>query len=346
MFFLENAYLEDVQPTNMGLEGLEGALIITNECDEMWYNLREKMMKLEHTAIVNEDAYLLQEGKASFMDNVKKIFEKMKKAVEELFRRFMDWVMRFVATDKKLVERLSSARGGKSVKIKGYKYDGLQAVGEVLLGSTTLADKITAKTDEEVSAESIYSALATELKVEGKVTSSSEFIKALNIKIQGAESKFEFDIDRDVVINVLKTAKDEIAKAKRAKSAVQAMLNNGVKGAAHAGKAINKAGEFEAYKAGEDKNKVREASRNQDRELNKEIKVMRETGKTLVQAYGAYIKGLQGQRSQARAAVPGLLSAKNASTQGQDTTDEVEVKSDKKETSINSESFVGILGQF
>ena len=134
MFFNENLYLEgadEVTATPMtddeiaeacesaqgkGESFTEGAQFYTTYLegmsilDEQYYNLREKVMQVEHVAamknvhgLVSESETLISEGVDGFVDGVKKIFTKMKNLVINLFNKFVDFIMGF--TTRKQLEK-------------------------------------------------------------------------------------------------------------------------------------------------------------------------------------------------------------------------------------------------
>lgn len=334
MFFLENDYLlEEVEPTNMGLDGLEGAYILHAECDEMWYNLREKMMKLEHTAIMTEDADLLLEGKSSFVENVKKLFQKMKQAIEEMFRKFMEWVSRLFTNDKKLVERLKE-KGLQSVKINGFKYTGLNDFSTRLMNARQMLDAALTNM-AEYNGKKPVTVVAKMLGVSGTVTSDSELVAAVKEKIQGSKERADIEVTRKDAAAILKTAKDDIARAEKVKKSLQAALDSAIKAMQSTGQANIHADEFEKHVSNKKEETIKKASDKASDKLGKRVGIAKDISRTLISGYGAYIAALKDRRSQTRAAAAKLVNGKAEPA-----------KKAKKEDSVQTESFTGILGLF
>lgn len=334
MFFLENEYLleeEEVQPTNLGLDGLEGALLAVSECDETWFNLREKMMKLEHTAIVTEDAMLLEEGKKSFLDNVKNMFQALKQKVEELFKKFMDWISRFVGTDKQLVERLKKANGAQSATVKGYSFKGLAAFGDKIASSAASVNSFTLTGQENEQ----YTAVLSKIGGSKQVSSPSEFTKALREIAFGSAEKGEQPMAKAEVVSILEKAKDDIAKAKRVKSGIQKFLDASIKSDNARETKLNTRTSLDATMDGVEAKQVNKDAKAAGKESGKNAGARRAIAKNFVIAYGVYIEGLKTQRLQARAAVGQLLGGGSK----EETPKEEEAKNE-------SALFTGILGQF
>ena len=336
MFFLENDYLlEEVEPTNMGLDGLEGAFILHAECDEMWYNLREKMMKLEHTAIVTENADLLLEGKSSFVENVKKLLQRMKQAVEELFRKFMEWVSRLFNNDKKLVERLKEKGVLQQATIKGFAYTNLVAFGDRLMNARDMVTRATQKM-KDFKGQKPITEVAKMLGISGSITSDSELVSAIKEHIQGAKERSEVTIKRADAGKILAKAKDEIARAEKVKKSLQAALDSTIKGMEANGKVDIHADEVEKYASGKKDETIKKASAKSSDSLAKQVSIAKEISRSLITGYGAYISGLKDRRSQYRAAASKMINK----------TAKPEEKASEKEVKTNNESFTGILGLF
>lgn len=340
MFFLESEYLEtlteSVEPTDMGLEGLEGALIAVSECDEQYFNLREKMMKLEHLAIVNEDMELLQEGKASFGENVKNILAKLKRMIEELYRKFIDWITKTFGSDKKFVERFGEGEHfASSTQLQGYSFAGvagfdgkLAAAGKrAFVGVTTNGIEMVAR-DLGVTAES-----------------KSELTKAVKEYLYGGKEKSNQTLKAAQCLDILKTAKKDMDDAKKAKETVQRSLDNLIK----AMKGSDLKGTFQtdgvdndgiqqfkstSSKASDD---VKEKHNGKDGSGAKFITSRKEAATAMATAYGAYIDALKERRNQARVALGMMMKTKAKADR--------EAKRAEKEASKN-ESFFGILGEF
>lgn len=131
MFFNEshNYNKIDVQPTNLGITGdAAGAYRIIAESAEEWYTLREKMMRLEHTAIVTEDAMLLEAGVNDFIGKIVAFFKKVWAKIKELWQKFMVFFNQYTMNAKKFITKYEKVIRNKSYsgfKFKGYTFKGL-----------------------------------------------------------------------------------------------------------------------------------------------------------------------------------------------------------------------------
>lgn len=122
MFFNEDLYLEDAEMTQDEIEEAAEEAIADAEAsgeepvsegymlyeeglnfeiafNESYYNLREKMMNIEHIAslkeasgLVSESEMILQEAENSFMNKLKELFGKVKEKITALFNKFVNFV--------------------------------------------------------------------------------------------------------------------------------------------------------------------------------------------------------------------------------------------------------------
>lgn len=155
MFFNENLYFEDAPATEMtddmveeacasaqkeaendpeatpvqeGMSLYAMALEEMSTLNESYYNLREKMMNIEHIAslkkergLVSESNMILQESASSFLEKVKDLFKKMGNKIKELFNRFVNFVTGIFVTNKDIFNVDGSTawdRNGANFKLK------------------------------------------------------------------------------------------------------------------------------------------------------------------------------------------------------------------------------------
>lgn len=132
------------------------------ESDAEFFNLQEKMMKLEHCAIVTENAMLLEEGKENFG---KKILEKMKnmwEKVKAFLRKVKEWFLNIVQNDKKFL-----AKHGDALKKAG-SIDFEYGVGAITAGNvpalvSDMANRVKSGVDNESNKGSVKDLAAQKL---------------------------------------------------------------------------------------------------------------------------------------------------------------------------------------
>jgi hypothetical protein len=129
MFFNESVEYGStlsVQPSETGLTpDLAGVYRMIAESTEDWYNLREKMMRVEHVSIIREDAALLQEGAKDFFGKISGIFKKMLAKIKEIWQKFTVWISNAVMNDKDFVKKYEKVLRNKSFagfETKGKKW--------------------------------------------------------------------------------------------------------------------------------------------------------------------------------------------------------------------------------
>lgn len=123
MFFNESREMHSsaVQATNNGYTpDMDGMRRIISESTEEWYNLREKMMRCEHTSIIKEDTLLLEAGVKGFFAGIAKWFKDMLARVKEYFNKFLAWLDGKIKSDVEFVRKYE----GKVTVPKGFKYKG------------------------------------------------------------------------------------------------------------------------------------------------------------------------------------------------------------------------------
>lgn len=136
------AVSEDFNFYSESLEWLEGA-------NEYWYNLREKMMNIEHVASIketqglySESAAIMNEGFGGFVDKVKSFFEKVKNFIVKLFQKFVNFVSSlFVSTKDVLNINASEAWNHSRMGGKKFKVKVLNIEPKVMLQAPQLATK-------------------------------------------------------------------------------------------------------------------------------------------------------------------------------------------------------------
>lgn len=352
MFFLNEEmdfYNESVEPTNLGLDGFEGGLIAISESENMWHNLKEKMMKLEHRAIITEDQELLMEGMESFKANVTKIFNKMKQFVEEIYRRFVDWLTKMFGSDKQFVERFKGANG--TVKIKAYDFSkvaGFEAkIQAAALSYTSVVDR------EDVSAEDVVTDLAKKLSLAGTVTDEAEFKVSLKETLRGTEVE---SLEVAGMLSIISSYKKDMENAKKGKEALQKTFNSLIKvfnagnkkfQNAKAGDAQididavkKRSGETSYSLADSDekyqkKHVTKKEKESTAKDTANAIATSKKASSLLIAAYSAFISALKERRTLARKVV-------YMSTKKEDEKQKPKAKAKLKE----SVDFEGILAEF
>jgi len=148
MFFNESMSFssENTPVTNTGLTGdAAGVYCALAEGNELWFNLREKMMKLEHTSIMKEKDGLISEAEALLESGVQDFFTKIAnwfkwlwERIKEIFSKFVTTITSLVMTDqaflkkyeKVILEKESVINSGFEAKMVDWK-------------ATNLTDKLT-----------------------------------------------------------------------------------------------------------------------------------------------------------------------------------------------------------
>lgn len=113
----------DTFEIEMLAEGMTGdysdTLNIIIENNEEFHNLQEKMMKLEHCAIIAEDSDLLAEGLNDFKDKVADAIKNTWEKVKAYFKKLKGWLASVIKKDAKFLEKhgnsLKSATGSVEI---------------------------------------------------------------------------------------------------------------------------------------------------------------------------------------------------------------------------------------
>jgi len=146
MFFNEsvNKLTEsDIPASNLGLTpDMDGIRMIQEASTEEWFNLREKMMRCEHAAIVNEDTFLLESGVGDFFKKVADWFRKMVSYVKEIFAKFVAWLDAKFMKDAEFVKKYEKVVMNKDINKFEYnghawKYDNLAGFAQTAVGKVT-----------------------------------------------------------------------------------------------------------------------------------------------------------------------------------------------------------------
>jgi hypothetical protein len=95
-FFAE----ETVEETNLYVEALEA----TADFAEDFSIMKDKMMIAEHTAVLTENAFLLQEAKGEFGANFKEFVGKVITKIKELFKKFINFMKEIGSKVKKALQ--------------------------------------------------------------------------------------------------------------------------------------------------------------------------------------------------------------------------------------------------
>lgn len=143
MFFNESMSFnsDDTNVINTGLTGdPAGVYSALAEGNELWFNLREKMMRLEHVSIMKEKDGLISEAEALLESGVQDFFNKIAgwfkwlwERIKEIFNKFVTMISALVMTDqaflkkyeKVLLEKESEINRGFEAKIIDWKVSDL-----------------------------------------------------------------------------------------------------------------------------------------------------------------------------------------------------------------------------
>lgn len=289
LYLEENENLEEsssemtIEPTNLGLHGFEGALKTINESDNQYFNLVQKMMKLEHKVIMSEDEELLDQGKSSFKANLSNIYKSILSKIEEIFKNFVAWVTKLVDVDKRLIEKIEKNNlGNVKLTMEGYRYSGLEKMGKNLVSACNNVQS--AGFHKKVKDKNPVEVVSNMLKV-SSCESNSELANEVKRFIFGSENKQSVDFKGSEILAFLKNTPSTISAAKGAKDALTRSISGIAKDL-------------------------------EDRSVNgNSIDKVKQACNCLVMAFGAYIEALKSKLSQARAAANKLASKKSDSSE-------------------------------
>jgi len=230
-----------VEETNLGLEpDMSGCYRIIAEGTEEWYILREKMMRLEHDAIVNENTALLSEGQVGFFKRIADFFRGLWAKIKELWTKFTSWLAGKVLSDKTFVKKYEAVLRNKNIgkfSYTGWKWNikgGINIPGAVDAELKEVANKIlsnssekSAEEYEEAKREETYDNFRAKIiKGAGSKVTAENFEKTMKKIIRGGEEKTP-GLKPDIMemINTIKNAEESLKKIKEDKNAMDKMYN-------------------------------------------------------------------------------------------------------------------------
>jgi hypothetical protein len=148
----EDPEVSEAYCLNAYAEGLEWQI----GADEYYYNMREKMMNIEHVAalkeargLYSEAETLLSEGAGEFVDRVKNFFINLGKLIEETFAKFVNFISSLFVSNKTVINANADAawdrwnqikHGTQKVKVKIYNISPKEAQVYPSLANTILND--------------------------------------------------------------------------------------------------------------------------------------------------------------------------------------------------------------
>jgi hypothetical protein len=346
MFFNESANVPamNIQPTNIGITpDLAGGYRIISETTEQWFNLREKMMRLEHSAIVNEDQNLLSEGVSEFFNKIVNIFKSIVAKLGELWKGFVAVINKAIMSDKDFIKRYGEEirkRNTAGFKYQGYPWTGLDkfsispifTAAEVTSATADVKNatpESVAKFKEFTSSDEKWNELRGYI-VGGKVT-ASDFVSELGKKLRGADEKSEQAGEANKLIGIVSNAAESITKAEKAKADADKWFNSVIKhfesvassidkgvsttpdvSYAHGGKSAD--GEYKSSKeTTEDvgKGAKGDSKRNSMRDLaNAQAEACRKTSSITMEAFSVFISAIKERRNECRGAIAKLVTYK------------------------------------
>jgi hypothetical protein len=125
MLFSEPKSLNNIQVTSSSPKDTSlysETLEMTLQFNEEWFNLRRKMMNLEHTSIVSENMELLNEGSKEFFSQIANMFSKLFSQITGLWRKFVSTMHKTFLSDKEFIEKYEGAI--RRADISGLDYKG------------------------------------------------------------------------------------------------------------------------------------------------------------------------------------------------------------------------------
>lgn len=225
IFFNENNLvlnegIIDVPATTMGIElGEAGCYRALHESTVEWFNLREKMMRLEHHAYVTEDTLLLEAGSGNFFQKIAAMFKKLLGMVKEMWNNFVKKFNAMTMKDKDFVKKYSQELRSKAssakMKVNGFTYEGLEGkLTGLNTASASTLNRLVAEggavvkmsnsnTDSqkfEFSEES-----ENQLKKSLSGADGEEFVSALKEKLRGGDEAEEIEVTISVAEYMMTT---------------------------------------------------------------------------------------------------------------------------------------------
>jgi hypothetical protein len=215
-FMQEDAAHSDILPDENGMMDLILA------AESSFYNLKEKMFRAEHDAVIREDAALLEEAKKSFWVRLKEWVKEQWAKFTAFIRKVWDWVMVRVTNVQKFLNKHGKTIketncSGTSVSVSIYPNPKIE-VFEKVAGYIPDFDKSGKKKDEDYKKE-----LVAHLGLGSGVENvSSAAIKAF----RGSDKKEEKTLDnglRDKAYSVLTESIGVKTALSSKKSAIDSM---------------------------------------------------------------------------------------------------------------------------
>lgn len=256
MFFSEskNYFSEsslDIEATETGLTpDAAGAYRLVAESTEEWYNLREKMMRLEHVAIIREDEDLLAEGANDFFKRIADFFKKMLGKLKELWQKFTVMINNLVSNDADFVKKYEKVLRNKSLagfEVKGHswkdgslgsdlKFDSLLRMAEGYLAKvqkTRTSDAVKSFRDE-VDGAGFGDTVRGALLGSGKKVEGGEFGEAVRRSFM-KNGEVEADtisgnsLNIGTMLETVKSASKSIESAQKEQKVIEKLLEEAAK---------------------------------------------------------------------------------------------------------------------
>lgn len=101
-----------------------GYLFESMELNEIWFNLNQKLIRVEHYAIVNEDIKLLQEVEDSWWDKIVEWFKARWESLKKFITGIWNWIKATIYNDKDFFDdamKQLKNMGSKEVEIEHIK---------------------------------------------------------------------------------------------------------------------------------------------------------------------------------------------------------------------------------
>lgn len=240
----------NVEASETGLTGDQaGVYRLIAESTEEWYNLREKMMKLEHYAIIKEDQDLLSEGASSFFTQIGDWFMKALARIKEIWQKFVTWITQQVATDNQFVKKYEGVLRNKTLngfKVQGHKWkkgslgDGLKF--EVLLRRAeefmdhveNVKDTASVAKVKELMAEGFADAARAAVLGRSGEVKEGEFASEIRKtfmeggELEAVELQLN-DLPSGVLLDIIKNANKNIDSAKKEQKVIEKLLSEAAK---------------------------------------------------------------------------------------------------------------------
>ena len=189
-----------------------GAVEIVLEMETSWAALVQDMAAIEHKAIVNESAEILNEGLKEWWTAIVNFFKKVWAYISSWFRKVWDWVTRRFQNADKLWKANAESITVKSTKFNTYPMVASGAAGnagKIELNLNKAVDS--AKTKEQVD------------KLRGKASP-----KELLGEMLGAKERKELVISKDAIKNILEGSNVWLAGFKASNNTQAAKMKEGI----------------------------------------------------------------------------------------------------------------------